>query len=67
MKYSRLAICMVLFFAPTRADTVTAADAVQHVGQTVTEMDTVTGVHTARPGTTFINMGATIRTTPSPA
>ena len=60
MKLSPVLFWLVLLCAPALAETVSAADAAKHVGQTVTVQDTVTGVHTARSGSaTFINMGGT--------
>jgi hypothetical protein len=58
MKFAPIAFCLVLLATPALAETVSAADAGKHVGQTVTVQDVVTGVHTARSGkATFINMG----------
>jgi exonuclease VII large subunit len=58
MKTAPLAFALLLLVAPALAETVSAADAAKHVGQTVTVEGLVSGVHTARSGSaTFINMG----------
>lgn len=61
MKAFVLAVALALTAAPSLAETQTqpiaAADAKAHVGQTVTVEGAVGGVHTARSGMTFIDIG----------
>ncbi len=58
MKFAPFVLCLMLVFVPAQAETVTAADAGSHVGQSVTVEGIVSGVHTARSsGVTFIDMG----------
>jgi DNA/RNA endonuclease YhcR with UshA esterase domain len=57
MKALVLALGVVLTALPAVAETIQPSDAPQHLGQTVTVGGTVSEVHTARSGVTFINMG----------
>jgi DNA/RNA endonuclease YhcR with UshA esterase domain len=52
-----LALGFALLTAPAFADAIQPTDASAHVGQTVTVEGTVSNVHTARSGVTFIDMG----------
>ena len=57
MTLTRLAFCLVLLSAPALAETISVTDVGTHVGQTATVEGVVSGVHTARSGVTFIDMG----------
>jgi DNA/RNA endonuclease YhcR with UshA esterase domain len=57
MKALVLAFAIALTATPALAQTIPPADAKMHVGQTVTVEGTVSDVHTAASGTTFIDMG----------
>jgi hypothetical protein len=57
MKAAAIFLCFMLVPAVALAGTISATEAGSHVGQTMTVESVVSGVHVARSGATFIDMG----------
>ena len=57
MRHLILILAALLAARPGLADTIDPAQASAHIGQTVTIKGKVEGVHTARSGVTFLDMG----------
>ena len=57
MKSALLTIVAMLAFTPALAAPISPTDAASHIGQTATVEGVASGVHTARSGVTFIDMG----------